>query len=103
MDEKSLTAGITYYRLMEAVESFSADSRLNAAVVSRRVMAEYFANGGGVSLKDLESFLKHLAAFSREEINLILWELRYLQSIKPVSDSDDVALLIRDSCERFAK
>ena len=103
MDEGEIADGVTYYRLMEAIESFVADAHLNPAVVTRKVLANTLSGGGSISVKDLENFMRNLRAFTKEEVNLILWEIRYLQSIKTVSECDDVALLVRDCCERYAK
>lgn len=88
---------------MEAIESFSADTNLNPAMVTRTVLAKTFSGSDSMSIKELGSFLRNLKTFSKEEVALILSEIRYLQSIRMTTDSDDVALLLRDLCERHIK
>lgn len=39
----------------------------------------------------------------KEEVHLIINEIRYLQSMKRTFSTDEVAMLIRDLTERFAK
>lgn len=103
LEDTDLENAFTFYRIMEAIESFSVDTSLNPAVVTRTVLSKTFSGGDSLSIRDLGNFLRNFKTFTKEEVSLILGEIRYLQSISMIPDSDDVALLLRDLCERQIK
>jgi hypothetical protein len=94
---------LTFYRLMDAVESFAIDSNQDPAILTLNVLSNLFPEQQAISVKELDNFLRNLRNLSREETHLIINEIRYLQSIKNMSSGEDISLLIRDCCERHAK
>ena len=88
---------------MDSIESFALDSNLDPASVSLKVLANTFPGVQSLSVKDLDNFLRGLVIMQKEEVELIINEIKYLQSIKNTTSSEDIAMLLRDSTERHAK
>ena len=94
---------ISFYTLMDVIDDLGIEPHLSADAASFKVIAKGFPAKVSVTVKEFEAFLKKLDTLSPEDTTLILGEVRYLQSIKSSTDREDLALLIRDSCERHAK
>jgi hypothetical protein len=96
-------APISFYTLMDAIDEIGVEASLSPAAASYRVLARQFPNKESIAIKEMEFFLKGVDNLSQEDADLILAEIRYLQSVKSSTSPEDIALLIRDSSERHAK
>lgn len=101
--EDEIEHAFSFCRIMDCIETFSEDAKLLPEEVTHSVLMKTFPNDDKVYIKELSNFLKSLKSFSKAETNLILGEIRYLQSIKQLPGCEDIGLLLRDCCERFAK
>lgn len=96
-------APISFYTLMDTIDDIGIETALSPLGVSYKLLVKKFANIRSIAIKEVDKYLKGLDTLAPEDADLILCEIRYLQSIKSSTAIEDVAYLIRDLVERYPK
>ena len=88
---------------MDALEEYAEESGWNPVVISSSVFSAILKSSNPISIYELGKFVRSFNTISEKELEVLLNEMKYLQSIKATISIDEISMLTRDHVIHYAK
>lgn len=102
-DSDGETFVASYLKIFEALEEVQIESSWRPLEVANFVLSNSIKSNNPVSIYEIEGFLQNSGILEKEDIDVLLTEIRFLQSQQRKPTTEDVALQIRDLVQFYAK
>lgn len=87
---------IDFFKIMDALEEYSEEKSWNPLIISSSIFSSILRSSNPVSIYELGRYIRNFKVIQEEELQLLLNEMKYLQSIKATISIDDISMLTRD-------
>ena len=87
---------------MDALEEYSEEKNWNPLIVSSSIFSSILRSSNPVSIYELGRYIRNFKVIQDKELQLLLNQIKYLQSIKATISIDDVSMLTRDHVIQYA-
>ena len=101
--QKQLDIKIDFFRIMDALEEYAFEKHWNPVIVSSSIFSGILRSSNPVSIYELGRYIRNFRVIEETELQLLLNEIKYLQSIRATISIDDVSMLTRDNVIHYAK
>ena len=88
---------------MDALEEYAEESGWNPVVVSSSVFSAILRSSNPISVYELGRFVRTFKVVNENELQVLLNEMKYLQSIKATISIDEISMLTRDHVMHYPK
>ena len=88
---------------MEALEEYAQEKLWNPLVITSAVFSGVLRSSNPVSIHELGLYFKNFKMVSEQELQLLLNEIKYIQSVKATISIDDISMLVRDHIAHYSK
>ena len=87
---------------MDALEEYSEEKNWNPLIISSSIFSSILRSSNPVSIFELGRYIRNFKVIQEKELQILLNEIKYLQSIKATISIDDISMLTRDNVFHYA-
>lgn len=94
---------IDFFKIMDNLEEFTAESTWSPLITTSKVLSWELKSSNPISIFEFRKYLRSFEIFGDDELEIVINELKYLQSIRANIGVDEVSMLLRDLVVYFPK
>lgn len=101
--ENDLQLNLDFFKIMDALEQFAEENTWNPLIICSSVLSAILRSGNPISIFELKRFIRGFKVITEDELEILLAEMKYLQSVKANIGVDEVSMIMRDLIISFPK
>lgn len=100
---EELELNLDFFKIMDALEQFAEENTWNPLIICSSILSAILRSGNPISIFELKRFVRGFKVVTEQELEILLAEIRYLQSVKANIGVDEVSMIMRDLIISFPK